>query len=158
MIAYKFIELQEHTVHTVRYELRGINCDLLFHCKSLLKESDYSVVQSVLMTKFWTDFFCHLVKVMEFLSLSGRRSSSWNVPQQQWGRRKVCFCRLGNWTVIKHVPLVLFFFRLLSGFLIRVFNKVLSRWQKLWIRKREEKLAPVSRALQGHVPRKIFKI
>ena len=35
---------------------RSINCDLLFHCKSLLKECDYSILQSVLMTKFWTDF------------------------------------------------------------------------------------------------------
>ena len=45
----------------------SINCDWLFHCKSLLKEYEYSVIQSVLMTKFRTDFtslawsFCHWV-------------------------------------------------------------------------------------------------
>lgn len=33
-----------------------LNCDLLFHCKSLIKECDHSVIQSALMTKFWTDF------------------------------------------------------------------------------------------------------
>ena len=27
-----------------------INCDLLIHCKSLLKECDYSIIQSSLMT------------------------------------------------------------------------------------------------------------
>ena len=45
----------------------SINCDLLFHCKSLLKECEYSVIQLVFMTKFQTEFtssvwsFCHWV-------------------------------------------------------------------------------------------------
>ena len=34
------------------------------------------------------DRFC--VISMEFLSLSRRRSSSWNVPQRRWARRNVC--------------------------------------------------------------------
>ena len=36
----------------------SINCDLLIHCKSLVKECDYSVVQSVLMTNFG-QISCH---------------------------------------------------------------------------------------------------
>ena len=91
---------------------------------------------------------------MEFLSLSGdvpphEMSASGN----EQGERSV-FCRLGNRTV----NMSLWFIFLLCA--IRVFNKALStcRWQKLWVRKRQKKLAPVSRALQGPVPQKSFKI
>ena len=32
------------------------------------------------------------------------------------------------------------------------FNKLLRKWQKLWRRRRQKKLAPVFRAVQGHTP------
>ena len=133
----------------------SIHCDLLFHCKSLLKQCDYSVIQSVLVTKFWTNFMSS--RVWNFCR--------WvvDIPPHEMppsgnerGERSV----FAGW-VIEQLNMSLWFYFcccLLSGFLIRVFKKVLSWWQKLWIRKRQKKLASVSKGLQGHVPQKIFKI
>ena len=90
---------------------------------------------------------------MEFLPLSGRFSSSWNTPQWQWARRKVCFRRLGYWTVNMSLCFILLLFpvNVVVGYL--GFNKVFgSRWEKLWRRQRWKKLAPVSRVVHGHTP------
>ena len=76
-------------------------------------------------------------------------------PPAAMSKEKVLF--FAGWVIEQLTcPFGLFFFRVLSGFS----NKALStcRWQKLWVRKRQKKLAPVSRALQGHVTQKNFKI
>ena len=128
---------------------RSINCDWLFHCKSLLKECEYSIIQSVFMTKFQTDFassvwsVCHWVADVPFHETSasgneqGKRSVStgWVIEQL---RCPFCFI------------LLLFPVNVVVGY--QVFSKVLSRWQKLWRRWRWKKLAPVSRAVQGLTP------
>ena len=96
------------------------------------------------------DRFC--IISMECLSLSGRCSFSRNISQWQWARKKVCFHRLGNWTVKMSL---LFYFALIPVNVVvgyQVFSKVFSRWQKLWRRWRWKKLAPVSRAVQGLTP------
>ena len=127
----------------------SINCDWLFHCKSLLKECEYSIIQSVFMTKFQTDFassvwsVCHWVADVPFHETSpsgneqGKRSvfTGWVIEQL---RCPFCFI------------LLLFPVNVVVGY--QVFSKVLSRWQKLWRRWRWKKLAPVSRAVQGLTP------
>ena len=127
----------------------SINCDWLFHCKSLLKECEYSIILSVFMTKFQTDFassvwsVCHWVADVPFheTSLSGneqgKRSvfTGWVIEQL---RCPFCFI------------LLLFPVNVVVGY--QVFSKVFSRWQKLWRRWRWKKLAPVSRAVQGLTP------
>ena len=62
----------------------------------------------------------------------------------------VCFRRLaGNWTVnMSLFFLLLFAMNVVMGY--QGFNKVLSRWQKLWSRQRLKKVTPVSRAAQAH--------
>ena len=85
---------------------------------------------------------------MEFLLLSRRHSSLQNFPQRQWAKRNAqctfsqASGQLNCWDLFF---LLLFAMNVVMGY--QGFNKVLSRWQQLWSRK---KLTPVSRAVQVH--------
>ena len=99
------------------------------------------------MTKFWTDFtssvwsFCRWVADVPFHETSpsgneqGERSffASWVIEQLRWPFGFI---------------LLLFPVNEVVGY--QGFNKVLSRWQKLWRRRRRKKLTPVSRVVHGH--------
>ena len=92
---------------------------------------------------------------MEFLCLSRRHSSLRNILQLRWVRRNVCFRRLaGSWIVKMslwfYFTFVCYEWLVVMGY--QDFNKVLSRWQKLWSRQRWKKLTPVSRAVFGCIP------
>ena len=104
----------------------SINCDLLFHCKSLLKECEYSVIQLVFMTKFQTEFtssvwsFCHWVAYVP----PHETSPSGN----EQGERSV----FAGW-VIEQLRCSFWFILLLFPVNVVMdyygFNKVLRRWK-----------------------------
>ena len=67
-------------------------CLLSVICKQELKQCNFSIDQSALLTRFQTDFTSSL---WNFLSLSCRSSSPRNVSMQRQGARKSgCFHRL----------------------------------------------------------------
>ena len=105
--------------------------------------------------KFWTDFTSSVWSFCRWVADVPPRETSPGVNEQ--GERSV----FALW-VIQQLTcpfcfiLLLFPVNVVMGY--QGFNKVLSRWQKLWRRWRWQKLAHISRAVQGHThPGKCMK-